>query len=80
MTADIKVWEKYANDGMEFDSEEEREIAARFNKSFSRLLEITPKSDRKALFDLLHAADDSYRHYGIQCLFLGLKEGRKNSC
>ncbi|MDO7786114.1 hypothetical protein [Desulforamulus aquiferis] len=71
----VKVWEKYSNDGMEFDNEEEREMATRFNKSFLRLLEITPKADRKALFDMLRAADDLYRRYGIKCYEMGIDSG-----
>ncbi|WP_459907104.1 hypothetical protein [Desulfotomaculum defluvii] len=71
----IKVWEKYANDGLDFDSEEEREMANRFNKSFLKLLKALPKTKRRDLFNMLHSADDLYRHYGIKCYEDGINSG-----
>lgn len=46
-------------------SPEEKELAARFNKDFTRLMKVVPKADRRILFDLLHTASELC---SIECL------------
>lgn len=75
----LQVWERRIAQDSNLDnySPEEKELAARFNGDFARLMKVVPKADRRVLVDLLHVASELC---SIECLNwygAGLEYGRQ---
>jgi len=61
----FKAWEmRIAQDPYNY-SPEEKELAARFNRDFTRLMKVVPKADRRVLVDMLNVTGELCR---IECL------------